>query len=103
MISTIFRWDEMGKLDIPASVDYVLNVTKQEKLAAFFAYSLGASLFYIGAIENPKLNDKVEVMIALGPAVSMANLKNYFRFLAYFIKQYQVSSLIIKFKSYVKS
>ena len=82
----------MGKYDVTASVNFVINVTKQEKLAAFFAYSLGSALFFIGAIENPSLNDKVEVMIALGPAVSMANLKNYFRFLAYFIKPYQVNS-----------
>ena len=30
-------------------------------------------------------------MVALGPAVTMAYLKNYFRFLAYFINPYQVS------------
>lgn len=52
----------MGKFDIPASVNYVLNETKQDKLAAFFGYSLGCTLFYIAAIENPKLNDQIDMV-----------------------------------------
>jgi pimeloyl-ACP methyl ester carboxylesterase len=83
----------MGKYDIPASIDYVLNATGQEKLAAYFGYSLGVSAFFMGAIEHPQLNDKVEVMFGLGPTVSVAHLSNFFRFMAPFVKPYQVSSI----------
>jgi pimeloyl-ACP methyl ester carboxylesterase len=82
----------MGKYDIPASINYVLNATGQEKLAAYFGYSLGVSAFFMGAIEHPQLNDKVEVMFGLGPTVSVAHLSNFFRFMAPFVKPYQVSS-----------
>jgi lysosomal acid lipase/cholesteryl ester hydrolase len=80
----------MGRYDIPASIDYVLNVTGQRTLGAYIGYSLGCSTFFIGAIEEPRLNDKVEVMIGIGPTVSAAHLKNYFRLMAPFEKLYQV-------------
>ena len=81
----------MGHYDIPASVDYVLNVTRQNKLAAYFGYSLGCSVFFMSASEyNPRLNDQVDIMIGIGPTVSVAHLRNYFRYVAPFVKLYQV-------------
>jgi hypothetical protein len=80
----------MGRYDIPNSIDYVLNVTGQPTLGAYIGYSLGVSTFFIGAIEVPRLNDKVELMIGMGPTVSSAHLKNYFRYMARFEKFYQV-------------
>lgn len=82
----------MGQYDIPASIDYVLNVTRQEKLAAYFGYSLGCSVFFMSAAQYPRINDQVEVMVGLGPTVSVAHLNNFFRFLAPFVKPYQVST-----------
>lgn len=90
-----YRWDEMGKYDIPASIDYVLNTTGEDKLATYFGYSLGVGTFFMGAIQHPELNDKVEVMIGLGPTVNVAHLNNFFRYMAPFVKIYQVSTLHI--------
>lgn len=84
------RWDEMGRYDIPASIGYVLNVTGQEKLAGYVGHSLGCTLFFIGAIHQPKLNDQVEVMIGLGPTSSMNNLRNVFGYLGKFVRPYHV-------------
>ena len=61
-------------------------------MAAYFGYSLGVSSFFMGAIQHPELNEKVEVMIGLGPTVSVAHLNNFFRFVAPFVKPYQVST-----------
>ncbi|XP_046638088.1 gastric triacylglycerol lipase-like isoform X3 [Daphnia pulicaria] len=61
-----FSWDEMGRHDIPACIEYVLDVTEQKKLAAYVGYSLGCTLFFIGAINKPKVNDQVDLMIGLG-------------------------------------
>lgn len=80
----------MGRYDIPASIDYVLNVTGQSKLAAYFGYSLGSSLFFIGANHRPQLNDQVEMLVGFGPTVSLAHLNNYYRFVAPLVKLYQV-------------
>jgi hypothetical protein len=94
----------MGKYDIPASIDYVLNTTEENKLAAYFGYSLGVGTFLMGAIQHSELNDKVEVMIGLGPTVNVAHLNNFFRYMAPFVKIYQVSTthifgMILTFKS----
>lgn len=34
------RWDEMGLYDIPAEIEYVLNVTGREKLV-YIGHSMG--------------------------------------------------------------
>lgn len=83
----------MGQYDIPASIDYVLNATGQEKLAAYFGYSLGCSVFFMGASQYPRINDQVDIMIGLGPTVSVAHLNNYFRYMAPFVNIYQVPYL----------
>ncbi|XP_046645897.1 lipase lipl-4-like [Daphnia pulicaria] len=85
-----FSWDEMGQYDIPSSIDYVLNATGQEKLAAYFGYSLGCSVFFMGASQYPRINDQVDIMIGLGPTVSVAHLNNYFRYMAPFVNIYQL-------------
>ncbi|KZS17525.1 gastric triacylglycerol lipase [Daphnia magna] len=83
-----FTWDEMGRFDIPASIDYILNVTGQDKLSAYIGYSLGCTLFFIGAIDKPKLNNQVEMMIGLGPTASIAHLDNFYRYLGMVVKSY---------------
>jgi pimeloyl-ACP methyl ester carboxylesterase len=90
------RWDELGKYDIPNSIDYVLNVTGQEKLAAYFGYSLGCSAFFMSASQFPRINDQVDVMVGIGPTVSVGHLNNYFRYMAPFVNIYQVR-IIIRF------
>ena len=85
----MYRWDEMS-YDIVASIDYVLNVTGHSKLASYIGYSLGCSLFYIAAIEEPIINEKVDVMISIAPTVSGAHLNNFFKLFAPFVNIYQV-------------
>lgn len=80
----------MGRFDIPASIDYILNVTGQDKLSAYIGYSLGCTLFFIGAIDKPKLNNQVEMMIGLGPTASIAHLDNFYRYLGMVVKSYHV-------------
>lgn len=67
----------MGKYDIPAVIDFVLaknrNPMNDGKLS-YIGYSMGASMFFVAAIADPDLNSKIEVMIALGPAVSLAHI-----------------------------
>lgn len=83
----------MGHYDIPASINYVLNATREEKLAAYIGYSLGVGIFFIGAIQHPEINNKVTLMIGLGPTVSVAHINNFFRYFAPFVKIYQVSTI----------
>jgi len=75
------RYDELGRYDLPASVDYILETTGQKKLS-YVGYSLGCTLFFISAVENPDFNDKIEMMIGLGPTSRVTQMRNVFKFLA---------------------
>nr|CAH0107920.1 unnamed protein product [Daphnia galeata] len=83
-------WDEMGRYDIPACIDYVLDVTEQEKLAAYIGYSLGCTLFFIGAINKPRMNEQVDMMIGLGATSSIAHLDNFYYYLGLVVKPYHL-------------
>ena len=62
------RWHEIGTYDIPTFINYVLNMTGHRRLS-FVGYSYSCKDFFIGVSQQPELNRKVNVMIALGPAV----------------------------------
>ena len=81
----------MARYDLPASIDYVLNVTGQRKLAGYFGYSLGCTLFFMHSSESTRLNEQVDIMVGLGPTASVANLGNYLKPMSAFVKPYQVS------------
>lgn len=66
-----FTFEEMGIYDLPASFEYVLNYTKQEKLA-YIGFSSGTTqMFYALAVNETYFKDKVSVFIALGPVTSL--------------------------------
>ena len=75
------RWDEMGLYDIPAVLDYVLAETKQPKLS-YVGHSMGCAIFFVAMIKYPEMNDKIDVMMALAPAASLAHMKSPIRYVA---------------------
>jgi len=79
-----FSWDEMGYYDIPACINYVLKETGASKLV-YIGHSMGTAIFWVAMITHPELNSKIDVMIALAPAASVANVKSLVKFTAPFI------------------
>lgn len=77
------RWEELGRYDLPASIDYVLKTTGHQKVS-YVGYSLGCAVFYVGANLRPDLNDKIEVMISLAPTSTVQRLDNAFKLIAPF-------------------
>lgn len=61
-----FTCHQIGFYDLPASIDYALATTEQEKLH-FIGHSQGAAVFFVMTSERPEYNDKIEMMHALGP------------------------------------
>lgn len=53
--------------DIPAVVDYVLNVTKARKVH-YLPFSLGSTSFFAGLSKRNELSDKIALGIVLGPS-----------------------------------
>lgn len=68
-----FSYDEMGKYDIPAVIQYMLDVTSAPQIS-YVAHSMGNVMFFIAADQNPTLiNGKVKRMASLAPAVYVSN------------------------------
>lgn len=67
--------DQFAFHDIPDSIDYILATTSQSSLS-YIGFSQGTAQAFATLSIHPTLNDKVDVFIALAPAMSPAGLHN---------------------------
>lgn len=70
-----FSIDEFAFYDIPDSIQYILDSTHQSSLS-YIGFSQGTAQSFATLAVHPKLNDQVNVFIALAPAMSPAGLSN---------------------------
>ncbi|KAI9777962.1 MAG: cholesterol esterase [Geoglossum umbratile] len=70
-----FSMDEFAFYDIPDSISYILSTTSQASLS-YIGFSQGTAQAFATLSIHPGLNDKVDVFIALAPAMSPAGLHN---------------------------
>lgn len=70
-----FSIDEFAFYDIPDSIQYILDATKQPSLS-YIGFSQGSAQAFASLAVNPKLNEQVNVFIALAPAMSVPGLQN---------------------------
>ncbi|KAK4453480.1 Alpha/Beta hydrolase protein [Podospora aff. communis PSN243] len=70
-----FSIDEFAFYDIPDSIAYILDTTGQPSLS-YIGFSQGTAQAFASLAVHPKLNDQVNVFIALAPAMSPAGLSN---------------------------
>lgn len=70
-----FSIDEFAFHDIPDSIAYILDTTDQPSLS-YIGFSQGTAQAFASLAVHPKLNDQVNVFIALAPAMSPAGLSN---------------------------
>ncbi|KAG9244036.1 Alpha/Beta hydrolase protein [Calycina marina] len=70
-----FSMDEFAFHDIPDSIQYILETTSQPSLS-YIGFSQGTAQAFATLSVHPKLNDQVNVFIALAPAMSPAGLSN---------------------------
>ena len=67
--------DQFAFHDIPDSIDYILATTSQSSLS-YVGFSQGTAQAFATLSIHPTLNDKVDIFIALAPAMSPAGLQN---------------------------
>ena len=72
-----FSMDEFAFHDIPNTIDYILGTTFQRSLS-YIGFSQGTAQAFGALAVHPTLNDRVDVFIALAPAMSPAGLHNSF-------------------------
>lgn len=70
-----FSMDQFAFHDIPDSIDYILATTYQTSLS-YIGFSQGTAQAFATLSIHPTLNDKVDLFIALAPAMSPAGLRN---------------------------
>ena len=77
----ICSWHEMGMHDLPAEIDYVLNVTGNKELN-YIGHSMGTTMFFVCLSSRPEYNRKVKFMAGMGPAVYLSHMRGPARYLA---------------------
>ncbi|KAF4984407.1 hypothetical protein FZEAL_369 [Fusarium zealandicum] len=70
-----FSIDEFAFHDIPDSIGYILDTTQQQSLS-YIGFSQGTAQAFAALAIHPKLNNQVNVFIALAPAMAPAGLSN---------------------------
>ncbi|XP_052747559.1 lipase 3-like [Bicyclus anynana] len=71
----MFSFDENGYYDLPAVIDYVLDVTKQKRVY-YIGHSQGTTNFLVMGSLRPDYNEKVQLSILLAPVAWMKNIQS---------------------------
>jgi len=64
-----FSFDQMGQHDLPTMLNYVLELTRQEKLT-YIGHSMGTMAFWVMMNHWPWMNAKVRLMVGLAPVTA---------------------------------
>ncbi|XP_077493234.1 lysosomal acid lipase/cholesteryl ester hydrolase-like [Amblyomma americanum] len=67
-----WSFDEIGRYDVPATIDHVLKATGAPKLT-LVALSQGAVTTLVLLSSRPEYNDKVDLVIAYGPVANLTH------------------------------
>ncbi|KAL1461765.1 hypothetical protein WDU94_013637 [Cyamophila willieti] len=76
-----FSFHEMGLYDAPASIDFILKKTNQDKVT-YIGHSMGTTIFYIMASMRPEYNDKILAQFSLAPIAYLGHTTSPVRLLA---------------------
>ncbi|KAG6594169.1 Gastric triacylglycerol lipase [Phytophthora cinnamomi] len=68
-----FTWEDMGKYDLPAEINYVLNKTKSAMLS-YVGHSEGTTQAFVGFSTDQELAQKVSYFAALAPVAWTGHL-----------------------------
>ena len=66
-------WDEMGKYDIPAMIDQIINITEQEKIF-YIGHSMGTTSLFVMLNEFPEMNNIIDYCVAMAPVAHIPHM-----------------------------
>lgn len=69
--------DEIGLIDVPAKIDYILNKTKESSLF-YVGHSQGTTVIMMTLSSLPEYNLKIKIAVLLAPCAYMKNFPNPF-------------------------
>ena len=85
------RFDEHALIDLPAMVDYVLQVSGQKQLF-YVGHSQGTIMGFAGFTHNQTLASRIKLFFALAPVTTVKHIKGAFRVMADFKDELSVCS-----------
>ncbi|XP_046666738.1 lipase 3-like [Homalodisca vitripennis] len=83
-----WTWDEMGRYDLPAVIDYILQVTGHQQIL-YIGHSMGTTMFFVLCSSRPEYNTKVRYMAALAPVAYMGHTTSPLRYLAPYAQSFE--------------
>jgi lysosomal acid lipase/cholesteryl ester hydrolase len=95
---SIYSWHEMAIYDLPAAITFITHM-KKNKLT-YIGHSMGTTMFYVMAIQRPKIASNVKVMFSFAPIAFMTHLKSPIRLLVPFLHEVEVSFFFFFFLIY---
>ena len=84
-----YSWDDFAKLDLPATIDYILSYTHMPSLS-YVGHSQGTTIGFAEFSRNQTWVSKVDIFIALAPVAYVGNMISPLRYLAYFSGEIEV-------------
>ncbi|XP_077999423.1 gastric triacylglycerol lipase-like [Glandiceps talaboti] len=76
-----FSWDDIAKYDLPAVINYALNVSGQSQLY-YIGHSQGTTTGFAAFSKNKQLAKKIKLFIALAPVTTVGYTESPIRILA---------------------
>eukprot|EP01103_Thecamoeba_quadrilineata_P006371 TRINITY_DN16098_c0_g1_i1.p1 TRINITY_DN16098_c0_g1~~TRINITY_DN16098_c0_g1_i1.p1 ORF type:complete len:395 (-),score=43.16 TRINITY_DN16098_c0_g1_i1:70-1254(-) len=70
-----FSFDQMGQIDMPTQIEYVLTYTGEQKLS-YVGHSEGTIQAFSGLSYNPALADKMNLYVALAPIAYVGHVES---------------------------
>ncbi|CAK1547290.1 unnamed protein product [Leptosia nina] len=74
-----FSFHEIGFIDLPTMIDFVLEKT-QRKTLTYIGHSQGTTAFYVMCSLLPEYNEKINLMISLSSVAWMSNIISPIRY-----------------------
>lgn len=91
-----FSWHEMGIYDIPASLEYISDITRKKGEILYIGHSMGTTMYFVFASMMPDFaSEHIKAMVALAPVTYLWDIISPIKFLAPWINQLDVC--IIKY------
>lgn len=89
----IDRFDQSGLYDVPAHINYILQVTGHQTIS-YVGHSQGTLTFFVAMEVHPELNERINFMFALAPVARLANMRSPIRLLAPYADDLEVLTLL---------
>ncbi|KAJ2943034.1 hypothetical protein O0L34_g15227 [Tuta absoluta] len=95
-----FSWDEIGRHDLPATIDFLLKETGKPKIK-YIGFSQGTTVFYVMASERPEYAEKISLSVSLAPIAFLPNvISPFFKLIAAFPQTFENIFKVIGFDNF---